>query len=60
MKLPKDILKALRPNTGALYWIDSINGYAFFTGYAFRGYIDNKIVRLTDDDISTLGSCLGL
>lgn len=60
MRLPKDILKALATYKGCLHWVDSINGYAWFTGHAFRNWIDDSIVRLTEDDISTLGSCLGL
>ena len=60
MRLPKDILRELAPHKGSLYWIDSIGGYAWFTGHAFRNYLNDSLVRLTDDDISTLGSCLGL
>lgn len=58
--LPKDILKELAQCKGGLFFIDSIGGYAYFTGYCFRDYTDNSIVHLTDDAISTLGSSLGL
>ena len=59
MEVPKDISERL--HDGAGYWIDSINGWGFFDKdeASFSG-INNNPIELTCDDISTLGSCLGL
>ena len=57
MRIPDDLRKALHKD--AFYWLDSIMGYAFFTGYCFRA-ADGTKVNLTEDDISTLGSSAGL
>ena len=56
--MPEDIRKAVIRY--ALYWIDSISAFAYFNGRRWHRYDDNRFVKLTDDDISTLGSCLGL
>ena len=55
--MPEELKKNLHP---ALYWIDSINGLAEWTGSEFLDYETGERVELTEDDTSTLGSCLGL
>lgn len=57
MVTPKEIRERL---SEALYWIDSINGFAEWTGKRWRDYATGKYITLSWDDISTLGSCLGL
>lgn len=56
MDIPGDIRARLLQ---ALYWIDSIGGWGFFDGASFSD-LDGEPIELTWDDISTLGSCLGL
>lgn len=57
MATPKEIKERL---STALYWIDSINGFAGWDGKRWRHYVTGQYIALTWDDISTLGSCLGL
>lgn len=57
MATPKEIQERL---SAALYWIDSINGFAGWDGKRWRDYATGRYIALTGDDISTLGSCLGL
>ena len=58
MNTPSDIREAVI--RFALYWIDSIKGFAFFDGRIWHRYDNGRFVKLTDEDFSTLGSCLGL
>ena len=59
MSIPRDITERLIDGEG--YWIDSINGWGFFDkDEASFSDIDNNPIELTWDDISTMGSCLGL
>lgn len=55
--MPEDTRGAIMRD--ALYWIDSIEGYASYDGKRWRSYASGRFIALTWDDISTLGSCLG-
>ena len=55
--MPEDIRGAITRD--ALYWIDSIEGFASYDGKRWRSYASGRFIALTWDDISTLGNCLG-
>lgn len=55
--IPEDIREFL--TDGECWWIDSIRGYGYVDGDCFRS-LGGKAISLTDDDISAIGSCLGL
>lgn len=57
MEIPDDIREYL--TDGEVWWIDSISSYGYFDGEGFTR-LDGERINLTWDDISTMGSCLGL
>ena len=56
--MPEEVMKHVEAYV--LYWIESINGFAYFTGRRWHRYDNGRFISLTEEDISILGSCLGL
>ena len=58
MRVPEEAMEHVEAYV--LYWIESINNFAYFTGRRWHRYDNGKFISLTEEDISILRSCLGL
>ena len=58
MRVPEEVME--RVEAYVLYWIESINGFAYFTGRRWHRHDNGRFISLTEEDISIPGSCLGL